>query len=716
MATGQISREAIESLPRNQRRAQPSTTVDTFVEPQAALNQPTKSARVVSGLMAFSGQALESSVRSEKAKIDLDKVTQQQRALQGLDPTDDATNAGIRAYQVVNMRDQVLETNAELAKTVQENPGMTDDEYAVATRAAYSSLISQYQPDAQLSKALSNRLQESQVQLHQIRTAAQKGHQAWLRADALGSSLEEYREAAGSIEELSQAIGEDGSLSAEADALGVTPEEFRNTLVNAAKRDAEVGDGRILSAIEGQEWASRDPRVAQAREIYKRKEAYKNAVKIGSIRGDIEMAWKKRQASWEQTEAALDNLNERYPGSVPAAAVASLKQQQASIAAKEDKSTQVQIDIIRSLDGESTPVGLRVDLTNEEVSDGVVGVSQTIDELTAQLVETDELDPTEAYGYAVDRKLEISRTGLKIPEFERIFSSLSSLDPADFQNEDGVPDWANKALSILPKLNESDIALYGTNSKTRAFINNYNAMRETEEADPRAWRRAWAATHGDTNLTPEQQATGRSDAREEADNALDRNLLEVGTAWFTDSEAVPDHIRNWVSTEAAREASVLMGSGATDPKSVGDAAAEIALGNFTILASGSAINRSRSRILAGAVDAEGQYLIRPDELDQAFKWFVGSNLEQMDVNSALDDLSMKDIKFTARHGGLIMPVDKLGSPLLNRAVTMRELGTGYREAVDTKRVQEALGAFELRDKINKSRKTGRAQYHGVPGR
>ena len=711
MATGQISREAIESLPRNQRRAQPSTTVDTFVEPQAALNQPTKAARVVSGLMGFSGQAIDSSVRSEKAKIDLDKVTQQQRALQGLDPTDDATNAGIRSYQVINMRDQVLETNSELANTVRENPGMTDDEYAVATRAAYSGLISQYQPDAQLSKALSNRLQESQVQLHQIRTAAQKGHQAWLRADALGSSIEEYREAAGSIEELSQTIGEDGSLSAEADALGVTPEEFRNAIVNAAKRDAEVGDGRILSAIEGQEWASSDQRVAQAREIYKRKEAQKNAVKIGSIRGNIEMLWKTRQASWEQTEAALDNLNERYPGSVSAAMVSSLKQQQASIAAREEKNTQVQLDIIRSVtDGDSMPVGLRLDLTNEEVSDGVAGVSQSIDESTAQLVEIGELDPTEAYGYAVDRKLEISRTGVKVPEFKRIFSSLSSLDPADYQNEDGVPDWANQALKILPKLNESDIALYGASSKTRAFINNYNAMRDTEEPDPRAWRRAWAATHGETNLTSEQQATGRSDARVAADEALDRGLLEWGTAWFTGSEAVPDHIRNWVSTEAAREASVLMGSGATDPDSVGAAAAERTLGDFTRLKSGSAINRSRSRILAEATDAEGQFLIRPDELDQAFEWFVGSNLEQMDENSALDDLSMQDIKFTARHGGLIMPVDKLGSPLLNRAVTMRELGTGYREAVDTKRVQEALGTFELRNKINKSRKTGRAQF------
>jgi len=711
MATGQISREAIESLPRNQRRAQPSTTVDTFVEPQAALNQPTKAARVVSGLMGFSGQAIDSSVRSEKAKIDLDKVTQQQRALQGLDPTDDATNAGIRSYQVINMRDQVLETNSELANTVRENPGMTDDEYAVATRAAYSGLISQYQPDAQLSKALSNRLQESQVQLHQIRTAAQKGHQAWLRADALGSSIEEYREAAGSIEELSQAIGEDGSLSTEADALGVTPEEFRNAIVNAAKKDAEVGDGRILSAIEGQEWASSDQRVAQAREIYKRKEAQKNAVKIGSIRGNIEMLWKTRQASWEQTEAALDNLNERYPGSVSAAMVSSLKQQQASIAAREEKNTQVQLDIIRSVtDGDSMPVGLRLDLTNEEVSDGVAGVSQSIDESTAQLVEIGELDPTEAYGYAVDRKLEISRTGVKVPEFKRIFSSLSSLDPADYQNEDGVPDWANQALKILPKLNESDIALYGASSKTRAFINNYNAMRDTEEPDPRAWRRAWAATHGETNLTSEQQATGRSDARVAADEALDRGLLEWGTAWFTGSEAVPDHIRNWVSTEAAREASVLMGSGATDPDSVGAAAAERTLGDFTRLKSGSAINRSRSRILAEATDAEGQFLIRPDELDQAFEWFVGSNLEQMDENSALDDLSMQDIKFTARHGGLIMPVDKLGSPLLNRAVTMRELGTGYREAVDTKRVQEALGTFELRNKINKSRKTGRAQF------
>jgi hypothetical protein len=58
-----------------------------------------------------------------------------------------------------------------------------------------------------------------------------------------------------------------------------------------------------------------------------------------------------------------------------------------------------------------------------------------------------------------------------------------------------------------------------------------------------------------------------------------------------------------------------------------------------------------------------------------------------------------------------MPVDKLGSPLLNRPVTMRELGTGYREAVDTKRVEEALGTFKLRNKIGEAKlKAFRAQF------
>lgn len=716
MAEGQISREAIESLPRTNRRAAPSTTVDTYVEPRAARDQQTTSSRIVSGLLSFTGQAVDTSVRNEKAKIDLDKITQQQRAIQGLDPTDDATKAGLRSYQIVNMRDQVLETNSELAKLIQENPGMTDEEYEIKTREAYSGLVSQYQPDSQLSEALGNRLQESQVQLHQIRVAAQKDHNNWLKQDALGSTLEGYREASGSIEELSAAIGEDGSLATEADAMGVTPAEYRNTLIQAAARDAAVGDGRILSALEKQEWASRDPRIEQAREVYRRKEAQTNAVKIGSIRGDIETAWKTRQANWEQTEAALGDLNARYPGSVTPAMVSSLKQQRDKISAAEAKKTEVQLAIMENLtNGDSMRVGLRQDLTEKEIQDGAEGVSQSIDESVEFMIEAGDLEEGQGYDYAIGRKLEVGRAaGIEMPEFKRIFSSLTSLDPSDFKNEEGIPQWANNALKILPKLNESDIQQYGANNKTRAFINNYNAMRESEEPDPRAWRRAWASTYGETNLTSTQQAEIREKARKEADKSLDRGFLEWATSPFTDSESVPDHIRNWVSSEANREASVLIGSGATDAENTGKASAERALTNFTRLSAGSAVNRSRSRLLSEAIGTDNKPILRPAELDAAFQHLVDSNIEVMQDNSALEGLNIRDIKFMARPGGLIMPVDKLGSPLLNRPLTMQEIGTQFREATDSARTKEALKNSK-REAEEREMREKRAQGRGPAG-
>src|SRR5690554_730165 len=264
MPQGGITRQTIESLPRRQQQTRQMQAADTFVAPQEGPEE-SRASRLVKALHNFTGSAMDVAVTEQQKKIELDKVTQQQRALQGLDPTDDATNAGIRAYQVINMRDEVLRANAELGDWVRQNPDADDEEYEIASREIYSDILNKYEADLELSQAASNRIQEAQVQTHQIREAAAREHRQYVAQEKFGQVIENYREASQTPEELLAAI-DGGSVYTEGRANGITDEQQRTMLLQMAQLDAQTGDGRILQALEQTEWAGRDPRVAKARE------------------------------------------------------------------------------------------------------------------------------------------------------------------------------------------------------------------------------------------------------------------------------------------------------------------------------------------------------------------------------------------------------------------------------------------------------------------
>lgn len=692
-----VSREAIESLPMRKRRQQSSQTVDTFVQGQAPSDQPTRAARVVEGIFNFSGKAIDYAAKSEASKIEMDKVTQQQRALQGLDPTDDATNAGIRAYQVVNMRDQVLETNSELAQKIRDNPDMTDEEYEIATRESYAHLLEQYQPDPQLSQALSNKLQESQTQIHQIRSAVQREHREWQKQESFNTSIEEYREAAGTPQELAHLIN-DGQLKNEADALGISEEQYRTGLIKFAEMDASQGDGRILQALEGQEWASRDPRIDRAREKYEQWAAQEYAVEIGTQWGKIQEGWKTRRASWAQTEESIRRVNDKFPGAITANQVASLRQR-AAVQHKKDSGNAAFLRRVFESENSDDPirVGANPLVTDEKRDYFIKTTSEQIDSVARNKQATGEFTAEQAQSYALTQKLALGRKhSVEMPGIKDITNNVAMTDPQDWGGE-GVPDHLMAGLVNINAMNESDIERYGKDERTKNYMRNFQRFSNQALPDRQAAERAYRSVNSQVNMPSDVRAEFRSSVADSIDSELDRSVFQAIGDFITGDvggSEVPDGLRLRMISGAQLEADAIIDGGGSDIEEVAKISAKRERNKYTILDGFGYITRETSQLLYDTRyrDEGGQVrALSEKDITPAFEQFFNENRETFVRESSYgDDLQPNQVYYETTTGGLVTVYDSRGDVLSPGPVQLNRIAKRYIEQESAQRAGEAM--------------------------
>lgn len=157
------------------RRYSPS--LDTRVKPQEQITVDKTGTEIVDTLIKFAGVAGSEYIKRTEKKIEADKAVQTSRAVQGMMPTDDATNAGYRAHAAVSIKGQALESQVrlnELAKTK-----MTDEQWEEVIRSEYSSFdkfmtdkYDDYAKDVELQKLGAVALRETIPQV----TAAREGY------------------------------------------------------------------------------------------------------------------------------------------------------------------------------------------------------------------------------------------------------------------------------------------------------------------------------------------------------------------------------------------------------------------------------------------------------------------------------------------------------------------------------------------------------------
>ena len=650
--------------------------------------------RLVRGIGSFGGEVDTLFKQRNEEKIALDKVTQQQRALAGLAPTDDATTDGLQAYQVVKIRDDVLAVNNDIAEAVRTNPEMTDDEYEEMTRERYLPLLQQYKGNQVMGEALSNRMQESQTQLTQIRMATKRAHREFQNKNLWMESVDTYREAARSPADLHASLQEGGSLYNEGLALGVSPEEQRTRLINQAAMDANNGDGRILRALEQEEWANNDPRIEKAKETFQAWDAQENAVAIGTQWGKIQDSWKNRRSSWAQTEAAIEKLNERFPGTVSAGAVASLRQQQKQVVASDKASNVALMYSLQAMNGDAMPLGLRDDVSDKDKRDAASKFSKLIDDKYAKYVVSGELDDNSARELRLKDKLQWSeRHRIVLPEVKSVLKGISA-SPIDPNQE--LPTGVATSLETIGLMNDGMKDMY-LNEKEQEFYNNYRLFAP-EEGSSSAASKAWNSVYRANELSPEEKKTLR-------DNAA-RSAKDVGTSFFngipfigSDQKDVPDWYVREATQQLEVEAKARVTSGGMDIEAISEQAKNRFQTTHTQIPSGTFVKGTSSELAAAMSYRDGDAVVevQPEQVGDVFTSYWNDNKEQLKLESADDDLTDSDIKFEMGPGGRTFIVrDKYGSVISDVEYT-EELGRAYSERRVNKAVDQAKDAQERRD-------------------
>lgn len=691
---GNIRRQATQGLQSNvSKRTLNRQTTDTAVRGQIEDNSA-NAERLVRGIGTFGTAADEYFTRKNEEKIALDKVTQQQRAIAGLAPTDDATTEGLQAYQVVKVRDDVLEVNNDIAESIRTNPEMTDDEFEQMTREKYAPLLGKYKGNVAMGGALSNRMQESQVQLTAIRRKVQSDHRAFQNQNQWVESIDTYREAAQNPAELLAAMEEGGSLYNEGLALGVSAEAQRTVLVRQAALDASNGDGRLVRALKGAEWADNDPRIEKAEEEFQKWDAQENAVAIGTQWGKIQDAWKNRRSSWAQTTSAIEKLNERFPGTVSASAVASLRQSQKTVKAGQTAATNALMYSLKSMnDPNAMALGLRDDVSDKVKRDSAGEFTKLINAKYDKYIQSGELDESQARELRLKDKLQWSeRHRIVLPEIK---TSLKGISASPIEPNQELSAGVRTSLETIGLMNTGMRDMYLT-EKEQEFYNNYQLFA-SEEGTASAGSRAWNATYRAGDLSPDDKRVLRERAAAAA--------KDVGTGFFNglpfvDQQDVPDWQQREITQQLELEAKSRVTSGGLDIEAISEQATERFKNTHTQLPSGTFV-KGDSKQLARALsykDEKGRGVnFNPENIGDAFMEYWEDNKDILRLESADEELDASDVKYELGQSGQTFIVrDKYGNVLSNVEYT-EDLGRMYNDRRVNKAATTAREAQERRD-------------------
>jgi len=118
----------------NRPKYQPD--LQSRVAPRASFNKGmSEGTYIADALVKFAGVAGDMYIAKTAKKVEADKIVQTSRAMQKMQPSSDATNAGYQAHAAVAIKGQMLKKQAELNALADTN--ITDEQWDEAAKSAY---------------------------------------------------------------------------------------------------------------------------------------------------------------------------------------------------------------------------------------------------------------------------------------------------------------------------------------------------------------------------------------------------------------------------------------------------------------------------------------------------------------------------------------------------------------------------------------------------
>lgn len=412
--------------------------------------------------------------------IEDDKVTQANRAVRGLLPSEDATGGGTRAHMLVSTQNSLNDMTARLKDDAARWDGTNEewDQHVNQKRAGLEQSIYDQYPelrgDRTTSKLVTNMMVEQAPNIQMSKIASDLQREQVGRQQTFTTRMTQVT---ANLDGPQITAALNGDLRTTAKALQMTDAEFEEAVANEAKSRASTGDTRMLMATqgiknsEGVSLYDRDASVRSATIAGLRTHTALNQTELADDRYGLETRFLSGEMSDSEFISAASIMNTRTGGSAYSAeAINSLRDQKAKASAKTGKT----IGFINGVNSGSL-VALE-DYSEKEINEGQKAYHAQADAAVDAYIATKGLDSESGEALRAKTQSEVTvnlaKAGVKDTTMVRQINSFMNIGPDHLAKMESEPDEMKILLNrwnTLPDYMRNQIV----GDKEAAFVDNY---------------------------------------------------------------------------------------------------------------------------------------------------------------------------------------------------------------------------------------------------
>ncbi len=552
---------------------------------------------LLDGLSKFAQASSVEVDRQQRAAIETQQALGASRAAQDLVTveknrrgiTDEDTLAAKLSYNAIVGQHETMEAGNKFVEWYQSNPSASDDEIQTKKSEIYQPVFEKYGDDPRSLKQISLQVQESQFKMVPVQEKIKSEYTYQKNNEALTMSIGDML----ADPNADMDIVVNSEIPARAKALGLPEFDYKKSLMNEMVNRASNGDDRLLNKLKGEAWSKNSVLIEKATTEHQNFINRESAIAIGDELGSIELENSSLSVPWETTLRKLDSLNNKFPNSVSAAKVASMKQARDRAKLTTNNNSDM-LGIVYSgiKDSNVLPLALNGGYSKEDKDGFIKWLDSGLAKKTQDMIASG-VPEADANAAVMKERLDLSRTSrLKFPNLDQNLKGLIGLNPDDYPESSDLPAYARDGLAMIAKMDAATIDIYLTSREDKVFANNIKSSLRNREPYS-AFKRAYNVKQNPFKLSSETVTDLRSYSEERVSELLESGTL---TELLTGVSSVPPWQVAQLTSRVNEEAMLNAYNGMLDPEDNSKQAASTVLQDFEQTFNGTMVNVNKKAV------------------------------------------------------------------------------------------------------------------------
>lgn len=652
-----IARQDVGSLGSVQRKSASRQTVSSAYRVGVDA-----SPSFASELMSGAGTIASAAANYMKQQTEEDRLKQQQLALQGLDPTEDATFGGKRAHMLVGAQNKVMENTARLkaeAATFTGNDSEWADKVVQSRNEAQQTILADYpelQGDKNTMTALTNMYMEQSPAIAGSRIEGKLVQEQTQRINDFSDRIDLSTEGL-TGEDLQKAVG---TLTEEGVLLNLSVPEMENIFKDRAMNAARTGDTNLIEATKhlknanGRSLYERDGKLQQANISGKRIWAANHQEVIATMKSDLTGEFNNQGLSAEEFRRKAGEQNDETGNAAwTNVQINKAISDKAKATASNAQTQKLAIDI---LDGNLAGVGDYTKKEKKAIAETLLSNSESqIDALILAGKIPEEQRDAAISEAKTSVRVKLAGAGIVDKQLQDQISNLQNITPDHFKGMEEFPPEVTAIMNTMQSM-PVDMRNNIVPAKEAAFIHNINLAQQMGRNPAQAIEFAQAASRN-TSMSSSQLGDVADKAKSVANDVADGSWMPF--------DSMPDYAKSRIQDEASQIITTMRQAG----YSIEDAEAQARgylSANYSMI--GDVLVRGKRNSIAAKMQ------VNDADLELQMQGYLAMNSQEL-LDNAGPDTNLEDLYFDidtergiarVRHGSAGM--------LVSNPISLDELG------------------------------------------